>query len=67
MTFEILEEAKKSGVTTMKFCGVELEGNIMCPEEASGELQVEADEGMIIPIPICERHLQMVSVEYGIS
>lgn len=67
MNFDFLDEAKKSGITTMKFCGVELEGNMMCPEEAAGELSVETDEGMIIPIPICSRHLEMVHQEYGVS
>lgn len=62
-----LSDLEKSGVTVRKFCGIEVEEEIGCSNEAVGELTVLLEDGMEVPIPVCQGHLDTISSDYHVS
>lgn len=59
-----LSQLEKSGVTVRKFCGFELdsdtEESVGCSEEAVGEIVAVLEDGVHVPIPVCQGHLDVI-------
>lgn len=50
----------------MNLPGVQLRINCtFCPEEADGDLTIEAEPGMFVPLPICEACLAEQSKNFN--
>jgi hypothetical protein len=64
---EMLDLMDKPGVTIMQFCGIEVELDIFCDQEAVGEVLAELEDGVTVPIPICEGHLHAVQAQYSVE
>lgn len=64
---EMVDLMGKPGVTVMQFCGVEVDEDNFCDQEAVGEVLAELEDGVTIPIPICEGHLRAVQSQYGVE
>lgn len=64
-----LDAAKTAGVEVRKQCSIPLEDDginvIVCPEEAVGEITALTEEGIEIPMPICEGHLEWLQNNYS--
>jgi len=70
MSFEFAQTAElmaKPGVTVRQFCGISVDEENLCDQEAVGEILAELEEGMTIPVPICQGHLEAVQKEYGVE
>ncbi len=57
--------AQMPGVVFKKFCGMSDEEST-CTNEAVGEIMV-VDEGITIPIPVCEIHLAEIQSLYNVD
>lgn len=57
----------KPGVTVMQFCGVEVDDENMCDQEAIGELTVPLEDGITIPVPVCKTHLDSIRAEFDVE
>jgi hypothetical protein len=64
---DMLELMNKPGVTIMQFCGIEVEEDKFCDQEAVGEVLAELEDGVTVPIPICEGHLRAVQAQYSVE
>jgi hypothetical protein len=64
---EMAEIMSKPGITIRKYCGIAVDENIMCDGEAVGELTAQLDDGTVVPIPICETHLKLVTSRYDVE
>jgi len=62
-----LAELEKTGVTVRKFCGLDIEDGVGCPEEAVGEIIAAMEDGIEIPVPICNIHLKMIQSEFDVE
>lgn len=62
-----LSDLEKSGVTVRKFCGLEVEEEIGCPNEAVGDLTVLLEDGTEVPIPVCQGHLDVIKFDYHVQ
>jgi hypothetical protein len=62
-----LSNLEKSGVTVRKFCGLEVEESIGCPNEAVGDLTITLEDGQEVPIPVCQGHLDVIRSEYDVQ
>jgi hypothetical protein len=61
-----LDELKKAGVTVKKFCGMDIDG-ITCTGEAVGDMIVQMEDGMQVPIPVCEQHLEAIRWQFDVE
>jgi hypothetical protein len=57
----------KPGVTVMQFCGMEVDEDNLCDQEAVGEILAELEDGVTVPIPICDGHLRAVVAQYEVE
>jgi hypothetical protein len=64
---EMLELMGKPGVTIMQFCGISVDEDNFCDQEAVGEILAELEDGVTVPIPICEGHLYAVQAQYSVE
>jgi hypothetical protein len=55
------------GVTIRQFCGLDIQDGLTCPNEAVGEILAELEDGVTVPIPICEGHLHAVQAQYSVE
>lgn len=62
-----LNELKKSGVTVKQFCGLDAEEDVGCSEEAVGEIIAQLENGVQVPIPVCQGHLEMIQSEFDVE
>lgn len=62
-----LAELKNAGVTVKKFCGLDAQEDVGCPEEAVGEIIAVMEDGIEVPIPVCEIHLEMIVAEFEVE
>jgi hypothetical protein len=64
---EMAELMAKPGVTVMQFCGISVDEDNFCDQEAEGEVLAELEDGVTIPIPVCGGHLQAIMNEYEVE
>jgi hypothetical protein len=64
---DMVDLMRQPGVTVMKFCGIPVDEENCCDQEAVGEILAELEEGITIPIPICEGHLEAIMSEYSVE
>ncbi|AVD99296.1 hypothetical protein SEA_BILLNYE_103 [Streptomyces phage BillNye] len=64
---EMLDLMGKPGVTVMQFCGISVDDDNFCDQEAVGEVLAELEDGVTLPIPICEGHLRAVQAQYTVE
>lgn len=62
-----LNDLEKSGVVVRKFCGLEIEESIGCPNEAVGDITAVLDDGIEVPIPVCDDHLKMIQSQFDVE
>lgn len=62
-----LDDLSKAGVIVKKYCGLDREENVGCTEEAVGDITVQLEDGVMIPIPICQVHLDMIQSDHDIE
>jgi len=62
-----LSELKNAGVTIKKFCSLDVKENISCTGEAVGEVVAQMEDGMTIPLPVCQIHLDMIQAEFAVE
>ncbi|QWT29996.1 hypothetical protein SEA_TUNATARTARE_112 [Streptomyces phage TunaTartare] len=62
-----LAELQKAGVTVKKFCGLDAQEGVGCPEEAVGEIIAVMEDDVEVPIPVCEFHLELIMAEYEVE
>lgn len=61
---DIVAEYEGRGIEVRKQCGIPLTDNVICPQEAIGEVQIPLEDDMTVDMPICESHLEAL-VEMG--
>lgn len=64
---EMVDLMGKPGVTVVQFCGVPVDEENICDQEAVGEILAELEDGVTVPIPICQGHLEAVAREYNVE
>ncbi|AXG66212.1 hypothetical protein SEA_ANNADREAMY_102 [Streptomyces phage Annadreamy] len=62
-----LTDIENRGVTFKKFCGLDAEDGVGCTEEAVGDITAELEDGVKIPVPVCEGHLQELIAAYNVE
>lgn len=62
-----LSDLENSGVVFKKFCGLDIEDSVGCPNEAVGDITTTLEDGMEVPIPICQVHLDIISSKYDVE
>jgi len=68
MNFEEMTDLmQNSGITVRKYCGIPVDEMNMCANEAEGELTVEIEDGITIPVPICKPHLDVITSHYDVE
>jgi hypothetical protein len=70
MSFDFKEAAElmaKPGVTIMQFCGVSVDEDNFCDQEAEGEILAEMEDGITVPIPVCAGHLAAIISQYEVE
>jgi hypothetical protein len=61
-----LSELEKAGVTVKKFCGLDM-NDMGCTGEAVGDIIAEMEDGVQIPIPVCQQHLDVIQSQYDVE
>ncbi|QIN94653.1 hypothetical protein PP460_gp149 [Streptomyces phage Muntaha] len=64
---EMVDLMGRPGVTVMQFCGVSVDEENLCDQEAVGEILAELEDGVTVPVPICEGHLHAVQAQYSVE
>jgi hypothetical protein len=62
-----LSELEAAGVSVKKFCGLDIQENMGCTGEAVGDIIAEMEDGVQIPIPVCEQHLDLIQSNYKVE
>lgn len=62
-----LSEALARGIEIRRQCGIPITENIICPQEAVGDITVYTDDDMEIPMPVCQGHLAHISENYNLT
>lgn len=65
----ILSEEEVARAVLRKQCGIPIDETadttIICPEEAVGEIEIPLEDGMVVPMPICQGHLDWLQENYS--
>ncbi|XAO35298.1 hypothetical protein SEA_FRANCOB_110 [Streptomyces phage Francob] len=61
-----LSDMENVGITVKKFCGLDIE-NMGCTGEAVGDIIVEMEDGVQIPLPVCQQHLDVIQSTYEVE
>lgn len=64
---EIASLMGQPGVTIMKFCGVSVDEDNICDQEAVGEILADLGDGATVPVPVCEPHLEAIIKEFEVE
>jgi hypothetical protein len=62
-----LSELENAGVTVKRFCGLDIQGNVGCTGEAVGEFIAETEDGIKVPVPVCEAHRDAIMAEFEVE
>lgn len=62
-----LSDLENQGLTVKKFCGLDIQKNVGCTGEAVGDIVAEMEDGVQIPIPICQQHLDVIQSVYEVE
>ncbi|WMI33502.1 hypothetical protein SEA_PHREDRICK_112 [Streptomyces phage Phredrick] len=62
-----LSDLENQGLTVKKFCGLDIQENVGCTGEAVGDIVAEMEDGVQIPIPICQQHLDVIQSVYEVE
>lgn len=62
-----LSELENAGVTVKKFCGLDIQEGMGCTGEAVGDIIAEMEDGVQIPIPVCQQHLDVIQSKYDVE
>ncbi|AZU97183.1 hypothetical protein SEA_EMMA1919_114 [Streptomyces phage Emma1919] len=62
-----LSDLENQGLTVKKFCGLDIQENVGCTGEAVGDIVAEMEDGMQIPIPVCQQHLDVIQSHFDVE
>ncbi|QIQ62992.1 hypothetical protein SEA_MOAB_115 [Streptomyces phage Moab] len=62
-----LSELEKAGVSVKKFCGLDIQEDMGCTGEAVGDMILEMEDGVKVPIPVCQQHLDLIQANYDVE
>ncbi|QOI67501.1 hypothetical protein SEA_BEUFFERT_109 [Streptomyces phage Beuffert] len=61
-----LTDLENRGVTVKKFCGLDIQDGVGCTGEAVGDITAQMEDGVEIPIPVCQPHLDAIMAEFDV-
>lgn len=62
-----LSELENAGVTVKRFCGLDIQGDVGCTGEAVGEVIAVLEDGVEVPIPVCEPHRDAIMADFNVE
>lgn len=62
-----LDSLKEAGVTVKRFCGLDIQDGVGCTGEAVGELVAVLEDGIEVPIPVCQPHRDVIMAEFEVE
>ncbi len=62
-----LSDMENVGITVKKFCGLDIQEGVGCTGEAVGDMLLEMEDGVQIPIPVCQQHLDVIQATYEVE
>jgi hypothetical protein len=62
-----LSDLENQGLTVKKFCGLDIQENMGCTGEAVGDIVAVMEDGVQIPIPVCQQHLDVIQSNFDVE
>ncbi|HEX7764241.1 MAG TPA: hypothetical protein VF433_11610 [Cellvibrio sp.] len=62
-----LSELENAGVTVKRFCGLDMDEDVGCTGEAVGEIIAQLENGVQVPIPVCEIHRDLIQSQFDVE